>query len=152
MAEQTSRLAIIIDSTGAKNNADNLASSLVKMTQAGETAANSAGKVTKATEDEKNALAKLKAAIDPVGAAIDTVGRRYSELKKFFDKGLIDKEEYEFLVRKLNETTEELSGVAQAQRSREGRKTCCRPAGSAGSGLSKNAGQDRPSGCGAKKS
>ena len=84
MAEQTSRLAIIIDSTGAKNNADNLTSSLVKMTQAGETAANSAGKVTKATEDEKNALAKLKAAIDPVGAAIDTVGRRYSELKKFF--------------------------------------------------------------------
>ncbi len=80
MAEQTSRLAIIIDSTGAKNNADNLTSSLVKMTQAGETAANSAGKVTKATEDEKNALAKLKAAIDPVGAAIDTVGRRYSEL------------------------------------------------------------------------
>ncbi len=62
MAEQTSRLAIIIDSTGAKNNADNLTSSLVKMTQAGETAANSAGKVTKATEDEKNALAKLKAA------------------------------------------------------------------------------------------
>lgn len=35
MAEQTSRLAIIIDSTGAKNNADNLTSSLVKMTQAG---------------------------------------------------------------------------------------------------------------------
>ncbi|EFG9069694.1 phage tail tape measure protein, partial [Escherichia coli] len=119
MAEQTSRLAIIIDSTGAKNNADNLTSSLVKMTQAGETAANSAGKVTKATEDEKNALAKLKAAIDPVGAAIDTVGRRYSELKKFFDKGLIDKEEYEFLVRKLNETTAELSGVAQAQREAE---------------------------------
>ncbi|HBB9854632.1 TPA: phage tail tape measure protein [Escherichia coli] len=119
MSEQTSRLAIIIDSTGAKNNADNLTSSLVKMTQAGETAANSAGKVTKATEDEKNALAKLKAAIDPVGAAIDTVGRRYSELKKYFDKGLIDKEEYEFLARKLNETTEELSGVAQAQREAE---------------------------------
>ncbi|MCZ9146608.1 phage tail tape measure protein [Escherichia albertii] len=119
MAEQTSRLAIIIDSSGAKNNADNLTSSLVKMTQAGETAANSAGKVTKATEDEKNALAKLKAAIDPVGAAIDTVGRRYSELKKYFDKGLIDKEEYEFLARKLNETTEELSGVAQAQREAE---------------------------------
>ena len=116
MTEQTSRLAIIIDSTGAKNNADNLTSSLVKMTQAGETAANSAGKVTRATEDEKNALAKLKAAIDPVGAAIDTVGRRYSELKKYFGKGLIDKEEYEFLARKLNETTAELSGVAQAQR------------------------------------
>ena len=31
MAEQTSRLAIIIDSTGAKNNADNLTSSLGKV-------------------------------------------------------------------------------------------------------------------------
>ena len=60
MAEQTSRLAIIIDSTGAKNNADNLTSSLVKMTQAGETAANSAGKVTKATEDEKERARKIK--------------------------------------------------------------------------------------------
>ncbi|HHG1672474.1 TPA: phage tail length tape measure family protein [Escherichia coli] len=119
MTEQTSRLAIVIDSSGAEKQADNLATALVKMTQAGERAVTSAGKVTKATEDEKNALAKLKAAIDPVGAAIDTVGRRYSELKKFFDKGLIDKEEYEFLVRKLNETTEELSGVAQAQREAE---------------------------------
>lgn len=119
MTEQTSRLAIIIDSTGAEKNVGNLSSALVKMTQAGEHAATSAGKVTKATEDEKNALAKLKAAIDPVGAAIDTVGRRYSELKKYFDKGLIDKEEYEFLARKLNETTEELSGVAQAQREAE---------------------------------
>ena len=96
MAEQTSRLAIIIDSTGAKNNADNLTSSLVKMTQAGETAANSAGKVTKATEDEKNALAKLKAAIDPVGAAIDTVGRRYSE-RNFSIKGLLIKKNMNFL-------------------------------------------------------
>lgn len=119
MTEQTSRLAIIIDSTGAAKNAVNLSSALVKMTQAGERAATSVGKMAKATEEEKNALSKLKAAIDPVGAAIDTVGRRYTELKKYFDQGLIDKEEYEFLALKLNETTEELSGVAQAQREAE---------------------------------
>lgn len=53
--------------------------------------------MTKATEDEKNALAKLKAAIDPVGAAIDTVGRRYSELKKFSIKGLLIKKNMNFL-------------------------------------------------------
>lgn len=76
-------------------------------------------KVTKATDDEKDALNKLRAAIDPVGAAIDTVGRRYSELKKYFDKGLIDEEEFRSLSKMLNDTTEELSGVAQAQREAE---------------------------------
>ncbi|EPJ7337289.1 phage tail length tape measure family protein [Citrobacter amalonaticus] len=119
MAEQTSRLAIIIDSTGAEKNAENLTTALSGLTEWGMKAASSAGKVTKATEEEKEAMSKLRAAIDPVGAAINTVGRRFTELKKYFDKGLIDKEEFEFLSRKLNETTEELSGVAQAQREAE---------------------------------
>lgn len=119
MSEQTSRLAIIIDSTGAEKNAENLTTALSGLTEWGMKAAASAGKVTKATEEEKEAMSKLRAAIDPVGAAINTVGRRFTELKKYFDKGLIDKEEFEFLSRKLNETTEELSGVAQAQREAE---------------------------------
>ncbi|HED2482266.1 phage tail tape measure protein [Citrobacter sp. FDAARGOS_156] len=119
MSEQTSRLAIIIDSTGAEKNAENLTSALHGLTEWGQKAAASAGKVTKATEEEKEAMSKLRAAIDPVGAAINTVGRRFTELKKYFDKGLIDKEEFKFLSRKLNETTEELSGVAQAQREAE---------------------------------
>ncbi|EEP1482005.1 phage tail protein [Salmonella enterica] len=119
MAEQTSRLAIIIDSTGAEKNAENLTTALSGLTEWGMKAAASTGKVTKATEDEKEAMSRLRAAIDPVGAAINTVGRRFTELKKYFDKGFIDKEEFEFLSRKLNETTEELSGVALAQREAE---------------------------------
>ena len=59
MTEQTSRLAIIIDSSGAEKQADNLATALVKMTQAGERAATSAGKVTKATDEEKQSLSEL---------------------------------------------------------------------------------------------
>lgn len=51
------------------------------MTQSGDKAVTSIFKVTKATDDEKDALNKLRAAIDPVGTAIDTVGRRYSKLK-----------------------------------------------------------------------
>lgn len=119
MSEQTSRLAIIIDSTGAEKNAENLTTALSGLTEWGVKAAASAGKVTKATEEEKEAMSKLRAAIDPVGAAINTIGRRFSELKKYADKGLIDKEEYEFLARKLNAASEELSGVAQAQREAE---------------------------------
>lgn len=119
MTEQTSRLAIVIDSSGAEKQADSLTVALDKMTQSGDKAVTSILKVTKATDEEKDALNKLRAAIDPVGAAIDTVGRRYSELKKYFDKGLIDEEEFRSLSRILNDTTEELSGVAQAQREAE---------------------------------
>ncbi len=119
MIEQTSRLAIVIDSSGAEKQADSLAIALDKMTQSGDKAVTSMFKVTKATDEEKDALNKLRAVIDPVGAAIDTVGRRYSELKKYFDKGLIDEEEFRSLSKMLNDTTEELSGVAQAQREAE---------------------------------
>lgn len=119
MAEQESRLAIRLDSSGAEKQADSLTVALDKMTQSGDKAVTSIFKVTKATDEEKDALNKLRAAIDPVGAAIDTVGRRYSELKKYFDKGLIDEEEFLSLSKMLNDTTEELSGVAQAQREAE---------------------------------
>ncbi|HED4044065.1 TPA: phage tail length tape measure family protein [Klebsiella variicola subsp. variicola] len=119
MAEQESRLAIRLDSSGAEKQADSLTVALDKMTQSGDKAVTSIFKVTKATDDEKDALNKLRAAIDPVGAAIDTVGRRYSELKKYFDKGLIDEEEFRSLSKMLNDTTDELSGVAQAQREAE---------------------------------
>lgn len=119
MTEQTSRLAIVIDSSGAEKQADSLAVALDKMTQSGDKAVTSMFKVTKATDEEKDALNKLRAVIDPVGAAIDTVGRRFSELKKYFDKGLIDEEEFRSLSKMLNDTTDELSGVAQAQREAE---------------------------------
>lgn len=119
MTEQTSRLAIVLDSSGAEKQADSLTVALDKMTQSGDKAVTSIFKVTKATDEEKYAINKLRAAIDPVGAAIDTVGRRYSELKKYFDKGLIDEEEFRLLSKMLNDTTEELSGVAQAQREAE---------------------------------
>lgn len=119
MTEQTSRLAIILDSSGAEKQADSLTVALDKITQSGDKAVTSIFKVTKATDEEKEALNKLRAAIDPVGAAINTVGRRFSELKKFFDQGLIDEEEFRSLSKMLNDTTEELSGVAQAQREAE---------------------------------
>lgn len=119
MTEQTSRLAIILDSSGAEKQADSLTVALDKMTQSGDKAVTSIFKVTKATDEEKEALNKLRSAIDPVGAAINTVGRRFSELKKYFDKGLIDEDEFRSLSKMLNNTTEELSGVAQAQREAE---------------------------------
>lgn len=137
MTEQTSRLAIVLDSTGAQRNAEGLAGALQKMTQAGEQAekatedlggatkdlnlwmkagATESGKVTQSTNEQREAFKKLRDQIDPVGAAIDKVGQKYSELKGYFDRGIIDKDEFRDLSDRLNATTDELTGVAKAER------------------------------------
>ncbi|MGI8194463.1 hypothetical protein ACR0R0_14705 [Klebsiella pneumoniae] len=51
MTEQTSRLAIILDSTGAEKNADSLASALNKMTAEGEKAEFATDNLSAATKD-----------------------------------------------------------------------------------------------------
>ncbi|WP_224233033.1 phage tail length tape measure family protein [Klebsiella grimontii] len=137
MAEQESRLAIRLDSSGAEKQADSLAVALVKMTRAGEDAERAAddlgdatqnlnsrlrdgaaatGRATKFTEEQREAFRKLRDQIDPVGAAIDRIGKKYSELKGYFDRGQIDLEEYRTLAKNLDAATNELTGVAKAER------------------------------------
>lgn len=113
MTEQTSRLAIVIDSTGAQKNADNLASALGKMTQAGEKAANSAGKVTKATDEEKKALSELLDRIDPVNAALNKLDKQQQELAKFKSKGMVDTETFDLYSKKIEETRNKLTGFRE---------------------------------------
>lgn len=137
MAEQESRLAIRLDSSGAEKQADSLAVALVKMTRAGEEAeratddlgdatqnlnsrlrdgAAATGRATKFTEEQRETFRKLRDQIDPVGAAIDRIGKKYSELKGYFDRGQIDLEEYRILAKNLDAATNELTGVAKAER------------------------------------
>ncbi|MGV3911874.1 hypothetical protein [Citrobacter braakii] len=101
MTEQTSRLAIIIDSTRAKNNADSLTSALVKMTRAGENAATGAKKLTKATDEEKSALAELLDQIDPLNAALNKLDKQ--QLAKFKSKGMLDDETFANYSLKIDE-------------------------------------------------
>ncbi|HCK1138752.1 TPA: phage tail length tape measure family protein [Klebsiella michiganensis] len=137
MAEQESRLAIRLDSSGAEKQADSLAVALVKMTRAGEEAeratdelgdatqnlnsrlrdgATATGRATKFTEEQREAFRKLRDQIDPVGAAIDRIGKKYTELKGYFDRGQINLEEYRTLAKSLDAATNELTGVAKAER------------------------------------
>ncbi|WP_224322653.1 phage tail length tape measure family protein [Klebsiella michiganensis] len=137
MAEQESRLAIRLDSSGAEKQADSLAVALVKMTRAGEEAERAAddlggatqnlnsrlrdgaaatGRATKFTEEQREAFRKLRDQIDPVGAAIDRIGKKYTELKGYFERGQIDLEEYRTLAKSLDAATNELTGVAKAER------------------------------------
>lgn len=137
MVEQESRLAIRLDSSGAEKQADSLAVALVKMTRAGEEAERAAddlggatqnlnsrlrdgaaatGRATKFTEEQREAFRKLRDQIDPVGAAIDRIGKKYTELKGYFERGQIDLEEYRTLAKSLDAATNELTGVAKAER------------------------------------
>ncbi|WP_049106906.1 phage tail length tape measure family protein, partial [Klebsiella michiganensis] len=137
MAEQESRLAIRLDSSGAEKQAYSLVDALVKMTRAGEEAEKAAddlgdatkklnsrmkdgaaatGRATKFTEEQRVAFRELRDQIDPVGAAIDRIGKKYSELKGYFDRGQIDLDEYRTLAKNLDAATNELNGVAKAER------------------------------------
>ncbi|HHU4077622.1 TPA: phage tail length tape measure family protein [Klebsiella variicola] len=110
MTEQISRLAIIIDSSGAEKQADNLATALVKMTQAGERAATSAGKVTKATDEEKQSLSELLDRIDPVNAALNKLDKQQQDLAKFKSKGMVDTDTFDLYSKKIEETRNRLTG------------------------------------------
>lgn len=112
MAEQTSRLAIIIDSTGAERNADSLASALGKMTQAGNQASNSASKVKKATKEEADALSDLLDRIDPVNAALNKLDKQQRELSKFKAKDMIDDETFDAYSKKIEVTRNRLTGFS----------------------------------------
>ncbi|HCB1389340.1 TPA: phage tail length tape measure family protein [Klebsiella pneumoniae] len=110
MTEQTSRLAIVIDSSGAEKQADNLATALVKMTQAGERAVTSAGKVTKATDEEKQSLSELLDRIDPVNAALNKLDKQQQDLAKFKSKGMVDTDTFDLYSKKIEETRNRLTG------------------------------------------
>ncbi|EIX9370889.1 phage tail protein [Klebsiella pneumoniae] len=110
MTEQTSRLAIVIDSSGAEKQADNLATALIKMTQAGERAATSAGKVTKATDEEKQSLSELLDRIDPVNAALNKLDKQQQDLAKFKSKGMLDTDTFDLYSKKIEETRNRLTG------------------------------------------
>jgi len=112
MTEQTSRLAIVIDSTGAEKNADNLATALGKMTQAGEKAAAGAGKVALAVDDESEALGDLLGQINPVIGALNKLDKQQAKLESFYKKGQLPTEEYHEYLSIIDQTRNKLTGFS----------------------------------------
>ncbi|HBC8592913.1 TPA: phage tail length tape measure family protein [Citrobacter koseri] len=113
MAEQTSRLAVIIDSTGAEKNAESLTSALHGLTEWGQKAAASAGRVTKATEEESAALSELLDRIDPVNAALNKLDKQQQQLAKFKSKGMLDDETFDVYSKKIEEARNRLTGFSE---------------------------------------
>ncbi|CEJ67061.1 MULTISPECIES: phage tail tape measure protein [Citrobacter] len=112
MSEQTSRLAIIIDSTGAEKNAENLTTALSGLTEWGMKAAASAGKVKKTTEEESAALSELLDRIDPVNAALNKLDKQQQQLAKFKSKDMLDDEDFDVYSKKIDEARNRLTGFS----------------------------------------
>ncbi|GAA0473621.1 hypothetical protein GCM10009413_06910 [Tatumella punctata] len=141
MAEQSSRLAVIIDSSGAQKNADSLATSLAKLTQAGEKAetatenlsgatkdynswmkqgprlvddvTNSTQAATKATNDEAKALGSLLDKINPINAALNRLDDQQQALSKFKSKGMLDEETFTEYSDRIDQARSKLTGFSE---------------------------------------
>ncbi|EPL7194964.1 phage tail length tape measure family protein [Klebsiella michiganensis] len=144
MSEQTSRLAIILDSTGAEKNADSLASALNKITAEGEKAEfatdnlsaatkdlNSFLKVgpkhasdnAKATKEQREEIERLLDKLDPTLKAFGELDKAMERLKKANLSGVLGAEEfthYSSIIdqtrNRLQSAQDELTGYTQAQR------------------------------------
>ncbi|HCB0645367.1 TPA: phage tail length tape measure family protein [Klebsiella variicola subsp. variicola] len=144
MTEQTSRLAIILDSTGAEKNADSLASALNKITAEGEKAEfatdnlsaatkdlNSFLKVgpkhasdnAKATKEQREEIERLLDKLDPTSKAFDELDKAMGRLSKANLAGVLGAEEFshyssiiEQTRSRLQSAQDELTGYTQAQR------------------------------------
>lgn len=144
MTEQTSRLAIILDSSGAEKSADSLASALNKITAEGEKAEfatdnlsaatkdlNSFLKVgpkhasdnAKATKEQREEIERLLDKLDPTSKAFDELDKAMERLKKANLSGVLGAEEfthYSSIIdqtrNRLQSAQNELTGYTQAQR------------------------------------
>ncbi|CAH3623843.1 hypothetical protein AI2781V1_1242 [Klebsiella pneumoniae] len=144
MTEQTSRLAIILDSTGAEKNADSLASALNKITAEGEKAEFATDNLSAATKDlnshlkvgpkhaienakstrtQREEIEKLLDKLDPTSKAFDELDKAMERLKKANLSGVMGAEEFSHYSSIIDQTRnrlqsaqDELTGYTQAQR------------------------------------
>ncbi|HBR3174576.1 TPA: phage tail length tape measure family protein [Klebsiella pneumoniae] len=144
MTEQTSRLAIILDSTGAEKNADSLASALNKITAEGEKAEFATDNLSAATKDlnshlkvgpkhaienakstrsQREEIEKLLDKLDPTSKAFDELDKAMERLKKANLSGVLGAEEFSHYSSIIDQTRnrlqsaqDELTGYTQAQR------------------------------------
>ncbi|EPL2743416.1 phage tail length tape measure family protein [Klebsiella pneumoniae] len=144
MTEQTSRLAIILDSTGAEKNADSLASALNKIAAEGEKAEFATDNLSAATKDlnshlkvgpkhaienakstrtQREEIEKLLDKLDPTSKAFDELDKAMERLKKANLSGVLGAEEFSHYSSIIDQTRnrlqsaqDELTGYTQAQR------------------------------------
>lgn len=111
---QESRLAVTIDSRGAKRNADELSQSLSGMEKAGDAATRSADALSASLDEQRKDLAQLLGQINPTVGALGKLDDQQEKLSRFRKAGLLDSEtftEYSQRITTLRETIGDTSGA-----------------------------------------
>lgn len=108
---QESRLAVTIDSRGAKRNADDLTGSLQDMTRAGDAAASSADGVTSSLDDQRKELSQLLGQINPTVAALGRLDDMQEKLAKYKKAGIVESDTFVEYTQRINDMRE---GIGQA--------------------------------------
>ena len=115
---QESRLAVTIDSRGAKRNADDLTDSLGRMEKAGDGAAASADQVSSSLDEQRKELAKLLGSINPSVAALGRLDDMQEKLAKFKKAGIVESDTFVEYTQRINTMRDALgetaTGMSQA--------------------------------------
>lgn len=116
---QESRLAVTIDSRGAKRNADDLAGSLERMERAGDAAAASADGVSSSLDDQRKELSQLLGQINPTVAALGRLDDMQEKLAKFKKAGVVESDTFVEYTQRIN-TMRDALGESTASMNKAG--------------------------------
>ncbi|WEA19057.1 phage tail length tape measure family protein [Pseudomonas juntendi] len=110
---QESRLAVTIDSRGAKRNADDLTGSLERMERAGEGAASSADGLSSSLDDQRKELSQLLGQINPTVAALGRLDEMQEKLAKFKKAGIVESDTFVEYTQRINTMRDALGSTAE---------------------------------------
>lgn len=110
---QESRLAVTIDSRGAKRNADDLTGSLERMERAGDAAAASAEGVSSSLDDQRKELSQLLGQINPTVAALGRLDDMQEKLAKFKKSGIVESETFTEYTQRINTMRDALGETSE---------------------------------------
>lgn len=110
---QESRLAVTIDSRGARRNADDLTGSLQQMERAGDAAAASAEGVSESLDDQRKALTQLLGQINPTTAALGRLDDMQERLSKFKKAGIVESDTFVEYTQRINTMRDALGEASE---------------------------------------
>ncbi|HYQ55368.1 MAG TPA: phage tail length tape measure family protein [Pseudomonas sp.] len=110
---QESRLAVTIDSRGAKRNADDLTGSLERMERAGDSAAASADSVSSSLDGQRKELSQLLGQINPTVAALGRLDDMQEKLAKFKKAGIVESDTFVEYTQRINTMRDALGETSE---------------------------------------
>ncbi|MBA6068416.1 phage tail tape measure protein [Pseudomonas mosselii] len=110
---QESRLAVTIDSRGAKRNADDLAESLKDVERAGEGATKSTEGLSAGLDEQRKELTQLLGSINPTVAALGRLDDMQEKLAKFKKAGIVESDTFVEYTQRINTMREALGQTSE---------------------------------------